>query len=165
MGVLRPAPAAATGLCEENAQRAVRKEEKGDGRAVKGDGRVVEFATPARSEALVAASAQADSMQEQHTGAKRQTLFAILKMLMAAAVSSLLLGIPASVLLVAGFGLPEISVPVRACMFLAALPFAALRFLPRVNKLRFNLEEFAKVLQGTMCARPRKAPGPACSCE
>ena len=44
----------------------------------------------------------------------------------------------------AGISLGELSLAQRSALVLAAVPLALIKALPRVNKLRFNLEEFAK---------------------
>ena len=72
---------------------------------------------PSRSEALVANIAKVDCMQE-HIGTKH-SVFAVLKMIVVAALGALVFGIPASVLFVASFGLPELSgteAPVQAAI-------------------------------------------------
>jgi len=97
-------------------------------------------AIPGRSEVAQAK----DDSQQQAIGARR-SVFSIAASLVVAAVGAIILGIPASVLLLASFALPDLSNAVRATLVLVALPFAAVKFLPRVSKLRFNLEEFAKV--------------------
>ena len=88
--------------------------------------------------AVAAASASTALPQEySYTGAKK-----LLVGLCAMLLGAIPLGLPASALLVAGASLSEIATPIRAGMILAAVPFAAARFVPRVKRLRFNLESF-----------------------
>jgi len=59
-------------------------------------------------------------------------------------ILSIPLGVPASTLFVAGVSGVELAKPVRVGLVLSSLPLLWLKARPRIRKLRFNLEEFAK---------------------
>ena len=59
-------------------------------------------------------------------------------------ILSIPFGVPASALFLAGVSVVELAKPVRVGLVLSSLPLLWLRARPRIRKLRFNLEEFAK---------------------
>ena len=101
-----------------------------DGRAAQALGAPADYVCTANAAAL-------DTVLADHTKRIAATLAAVLLL-------SFPFGVPASALIVAGLGGVELAKPVRVGLVMMSLPLVLLKARPRIRKLRFNLEEFAK---------------------